>query len=89
MLSPKLFNVGFDGATDGAEVVKTGTSTIDFTTLEEDEATLDQIIKELLVLVHKLNKIDDTFLPVSSSMLVHSPSNNLCLNKEVNINKTI
>jgi hypothetical protein len=45
VLTPELFDVGLDGATDWAKVVETGTTTVDLTTLEEDKTSLDEVVE--------------------------------------------
>ena len=45
MLSPELLYVGFDSATDGTEIVETGTTTINLAASEVDESSFEEIIK--------------------------------------------
>jgi len=45
VLSPELFDVCFDGATNRAEVIETCTTTVDLTTLEEDKTSLNEVVE--------------------------------------------
>jgi hypothetical protein len=54
MFSPYLFDAGFDGASDGSEVIETSTSSIDLETLEEHISAFDQIVEQFFVLLKQL-----------------------------------
>lgn len=45
VLSPDLFDVGFDGAPDRPEVVETSASSVDFESLEDYKSSFEQIVE--------------------------------------------
>lgn len=49
-LSPKLFNVVFNGGSDRSEVIKASTSSVDFETLEVNVPSFDEVFEKFFVL---------------------------------------
>ena len=55
MVPPELFEVVFDGAPDGSEIIESSTSAIDFESLEVDVAAFDEIVEEFFVMLEGLS----------------------------------
>jgi hypothetical protein len=69
MLPPQLLDIVPDGAADGAEVIESGTSSVDLKSLEEDVSSFDEILEQLAVLLHQLRAKGGTLRPESSAYM--------------------
>lgn len=57
-LPPELFDVVLDGTTNRPEVIETGTSSVDFKSLEINVSSFDEVVQEFFVLGHFLELRD-------------------------------